>query len=305
MHRSPYSRKREELISKQSDRLNSQIDKSQNRFYKILLSSFIDSLPVDEDGVLTPNINSHFLPQKLDNLYDQFIEDDIAPIIGSFSLGVKKLLDANEDYFDSIKPSNNHEEKKNSILRALGIGLGVTLGGSLIQSFFTDRALIGTVKALTMTAMSTGLTITAFKIAAKEVVLRQGGGLLKKLFEEKLPDPYVKIDRVIGNNYAVELKLNYAVYRGGTIGTSRDFCIERNNKVFSRNEIMKFGTPQDEWGGYDDKGTGEFQGKTDPYNPLIDLGGYNCRHSFNWISDELAFHLRSELKPTSQNPQLN
>jgi hypothetical protein len=32
------------------------------------------------------------------------------------------------------------------------------------------------------------------------------------------------------------------------------------------------------------------------YQPLIDFGGYRCRHGIGWISDELAQDLRPDLK---------
>jgi hypothetical protein len=299
MARNPYSKAREDLITKQSDKLNAQINRAQNKFFKLINDGLLSSLPTDENGVLKMDMNSHFLPSKFDDFYDQFSEDEIKPVIGSFSKGIKKLLTANADYFDSIDPNGKHEETKASVLGTLGVSGAVLVGGSLLYSILSDRAAIQAVKSIVMSSISAGLTLPMLRTAVEEVVLRRGGGLLKNLFEEKLPDPYVKIDRFIGQKYATDLQLNYAIYQGGTIGTSRDFCIERNNKVFSRDEILKFGTPNDRFGGYTDKSLGEFQGKTDPYDPLTDCGGYNCRHSWDHISDELAFHLRPELKGRS------
>ena len=71
-------------------------------------------------------------------------------------------------------------------------------------------------------------------------------------------------------------------------------AIKRHGKLFSREEIEKFGTPQDQYGGYTNKSEGEFQGKTDPYNPFIDMGGYNCRHQYRWISEDLAKNIEPE-----------
>jgi hypothetical protein len=150
-----------------------------------------------------------------------------------------------------------------------------------------------------MSSMGAGITITALKITIDEIATKKEGGLIRNLFDKNIPDPFVKLDRFIGGKYAVDLKLNYAIYQGGLIGTSRDFCIVRNNKVFSRDEILKFGTPHDEFGGYSNKALGEFDGKTEPYNPFLDLGGYNCRHQLDFVSDELAFHLRPELRNTA------
>lgn len=303
MSRNPFSQQREDFLSKQSKKLNNDIDKSQKRFYRLLLDGFINGLAIDEYGILISTANTFLLPSRLDELYDAFIESDIKPIVNDFTSNIDKLLNLNKKYFDSIKAGAGHKSIKEIILSKLGITGAVTLGGSLIYSLLVDRDVIGAIKSVFMGSIGAGLTITAFKIAVEHIVTKNKGGLIKDLFEQTLPDPYVKIDRFIGVTYSTELLLKYAKYQGGVIKTSRDFCIERNNKVFSMDEIRKFGTPQDEFGGYTDKGLGKFQGKTDPYNPIIDLGGYNCRHQLDPISDELAFYLRPDLN--NQNPGLN
>lgn len=301
MTRNKYSLKREDFIAKQTDKLSGQIERAQNRFLKLLLESFISGMAVDEFGNLANDDNFFFLPSRLDKFYDDFLDDQIRPIMDGFTWNVDTLLKRNRQYFDTIKKSDNHDGIKDSVLNALGISSAGALGGSLLYSILANRDIIGAVKSVFMGATSVGLTITAFKSTVTDLVAKKDGGLLKSFFEEKLPDPYVKLDRFIGGKYAVDLQLNYAIYQGGIIGTSRPFCIERNNKVFSRDEIMKFGTSADEFGGYDDKATGHFQGKPDPYNPFIDIGGFRCRHAFDWISDELAFHLRPELAANRLN----
>jgi hypothetical protein len=181
-------------------------------------------------------------------------------------------------------------------MSVIGIDAAVVLGGSLLYSILADREVIQTIKSVVMSSMGAGITITALKITIDEITTKKEGGLIRNLFDKNIPDPFVKLDRFIGGKYAVDLKLNYAIYQGGLIGTSRDFCIVRNNKVFSRDEILKFGTASDAFGGYSNKALGEFDGKKEPYNPFLDCGGWGCRHAWDYISPELAFHLRPELR---------
>jgi hypothetical protein len=97
------------------------------------------------------------------------------------------------------------------------------------------------------------------------------------------------MQRVGANRIRVDLGLKYAVYQGGLIKTSRDFCEDRNNKCFSEKEIMSWENLN--WEGKPQIG----------YNALIDCGGYNCRHRLDWISEEYAKRLRPDLFKNNAN----
>lgn len=56
-------------------------------------------------------------------------------------------------------------------------------------------------------------------------------------------------------------------YVGGTIPTSRQFCINHNGKTMTKREIERVWRSQS-WGG------------KAPGNPFVVRGGYNCRHFF-------------------------
>lgn len=79
------------------------------------------------------------------------------------------------------------------------------------------------------------------------------------------------------------IKGQYAIYQGGLIQDSRQFCKERNNKVFTKAEIESW--KELEW-----------EGKPENYDPFINVGGTGCRHTLDWISIELAVILRPDLK---------
>jgi hypothetical protein len=105
------------------------------------------------------------------------------------------------------------------------------------------------------------------------------GGALDELHKEVTNDIVATADRLVGEQFRGELGLNFGIYEGSIIRTSRDFCIDHAGKLYHTSEIEKF-----------DPKTAKPPG----YNPFIDLGGYNCRHFFNWVSDELAIRIRPD-----------
>jgi hypothetical protein len=107
-------------------------------------------------------------------------------------------------------------------------------------------------------------------------------GALRKYWRQYAYDSYNAVREISNLHYANELKLNWFVYTGGIIPTSRRFCIKRNRKVFSRQDTEDWKNDPD----LIDKAT------VAQYNPLIDRGRYNCRHFIMWISDQEAERLK-------------
>ncbi len=115
---------------------------------------------------------------------------------------------------------------------------------------------------------------------------------------------YMQYDRAYAASLATKTGMKYSIYLGGLIRDSRDFCVAHNGKVWSKEEAYKWRKWTLEDGeypvGYEIKQKDknrvpsyiDFPG----YSPLIDLGGYNCRHHLGFISDELAYEMRHSLK---------
>ena len=84
-------------------------------------------------------------------------------------------------------------------------------------------------------------------------------------------------DRMVSNAHAKQGGLNYFQYKGGLIETSRDFCIARNDLVFRRGQ-------EEDW-----KNDPTLPGYPDPsYDPLVELGRWNCLHYLHWLTDDEA-----------------
>jgi len=101
---------------------------------------------------------------------------------------------------------------------------------------------------------------------------------LQKYYNQYMWEEIAQMERIQNNFYAEELELNWFIYEGGLIETSRQFCIKRDGKLFNRSDASKWRfdptLPQPE--------------TADTYQPLVELGRWNCRHSLRWITDEQA-----------------
>ena len=104
-------------------------------------------------------------------------------------------------------------------------------------------------------------------------------GALQKYHRNFTYDLYSQIDRATAKTYADDLGFEFAIYEGGLIETSREFCKDHNGNVYHKSEIADF----------DPK-----VAKQPDYNPFTDLGGYGCRHHLNWIPTALALAMRPD-----------
>ena len=111
-------------------------------------------------------------------------------------------------------------------------------------------------------------------------------GNFEKHYKTLATDVYAQLNSYTGALYAEKLNMKYFIYNGGLIKTSRDFCVHKNGHVFSNEEAEDWVSDPD-LKAIPDK---------ESYNWVIDRGGYNCRHTIDFIAKEVAFVLRPDLK---------
>lgn len=99
-------------------------------------------------------------------------------------------------------------------------------------------------------------------------------------------DSFQNYSRTLDEGFSKALNLNYAIYAGGKITTTRSFCLSRSGKVFNRETI-------ESWNDQD------WQGKIEGGDVLIDAGGHNCRHDYDWISYELAKRINPNIEKST------
>jgi len=292
----PYLKSRVNLI----ERKEKQFAKRLRLFREGLVKDLINQLLAEmstTSGVIDNSIGNLSLMNKIDQIYEQAINGTAGKTFtGKVAGDVDDIIDLNKKYYTKLLPGKNIT----GTLQVAGDYTKTYLGVSTEARAVSSGSIISdAMKPGSWTSRIKAALINSVENSVDERVFRKAIGRVGRDYDKevmkKLPNVYDKTENVMGKQVASQEEMHFAYYQGGIMAKTREFCEVRNNQVFHISEIAKFGTSSDEYGGYTNKSAGEFQGKTDVYDPFIDLGGYNCRHRYFYISNEAGFSLRPDL----------
>jgi len=227
--------------------------------------------------------------QGLFSVFQKFQKEYESTILGTVLDWAGRLFGLNAQYFEAF---DNPAESVDDAARRLTLqrwGYNTLtkelIPGGYFQSLFNSATVAQRVAGLVNQAIAQKMPLAQFQRVFRQVFVGQPGqGMLERHWKTNSFDLYQRIDRTANLVYADRLGLDYAIYSGTLEEDSRPFCIARVNKVFGRDEIAA-------WANL------EFAGKPKiGYDPFTDCGGFNCRHHLSWISNEIAAHLRPEIK---------
>ena len=242
-----------------------------------------------EDGRIKYTAKNLGRVQGLFSIFQKFQKEYENTILGTVLDWAGRLFGLNAQYFEAF---DNPAESVDDAARRLTLqrwGYNVLtkelIPGGYFQSLFNNANVAQRVAGLVNQAIAQKMPLAQFQRVFRQVFVGQPGqGMLERHWKTNSFDLYQRIDRTANLVYADRLGLDYAIYSGTLEEDSRPFCIARVNKVFGRDEIAA-------WANL------EFAGKPKiGYDPFTDCGGFRCRHHLSFISNEIAAHLRPELK---------
>jgi len=283
--------KRISFLSDRENKLKKRVSSIERKLFSIITSRLLNDLDTDAGAIKSTQSNIK-LTQRIDRLFNDFKKDFNSVVIGQLIDDLFGTLKLNDDYFNDFsnaKRIKSIKQKNRSIMYAR---LGVTSKGKVIEGGFIDNFLNDTsIKTEVVNATIANVTSRAPKAALRDELQTliigapdAAGGRLQSQYRTFVYDTYQEFDRSYGQLWADELKLTAFLYLGGKIKTTRKFCCERNGLVFTTKEAM-------EWKKMN------FAGKPRAgYNPLVQLGGHNCRHSTQWLSNDQALLFRKDLE---------
>lgn len=209
-------------------------------------------------------------------------------MLGTVLKWAGRLLGLNEQYFETFTdPAENiRDAARRLTLQRWGYNINTRelIPGGYFESLFNSASVAQRAASLVNQAIAQNMPLAQFQKTFRQVMVGQPGqGMLERHWKTNSFDLYQRIDRTANLIYADRLGLWYAVYSGTLEEDSRAWCIKHVNKVLSRAEI-------DKWRDATWKGK-----NTIGYDPYTDCGGFFCRHSWSWISDELAEKLRPDI----------
>ena len=255
------SKQRAILIDRFEDQKLTKIKGIQRAFKLAVVAHLLTKLSVKDDNL--KSTGSNFLAiAALEEVERQLFITHTQPFLIWMHKAAMRLLKANKDYFTGLRPQTV-AAVETKINNRLGIKAGSTLRrGGFLSTLGNNSKSFASITGLATRAVTGQLPVCDLKKAINNFA---SGESIVRDMAEKAIDIFPAIDRDTGNEFRQALGLRYAIYQGGVIKTSRPFCLERNDKVFTIDEIAS-------WANL------EFTGKSNPYNPFVDCGGYNCRH---------------------------
>jgi|ERR1044072_290120 hypothetical protein len=280
------------LVNSLLGKMDKQVEAAQRDLLRVVLNDFLDGMEQDEAGNIKNTLANKRRFASFETIFARFAKDRGLSVVQSIAEGTNKLVNFNHKYFSPFATKVTLAPIQENVKETLNAWLGITTRGSVqpngyLDALIKDATIKNQIKNLTLKAVISQAGYFDTKKALETFI--QGDsekvGALQKYYRNYAYDTFSVADRTAGKIYADKLRLNYAIYEGGIVEASREFCRKRNGKVFSREEIAEFDPQEARQPGYD---------------PFTDLGGYGCRHHLNWIPDAVAFALRPDLRSPAE-----
>lgn len=244
------------------------------------------------EGLLTRLQEVQADPALLATLLDEFTANVHVPVLTFFGQSLLELPALTLSYYAALDGATDYAALRapltDYIRTVFGIGPdGSPLPGGLLSTYAGDTTVKRELLSYGYRALTSGVGLSEYRRGLTELVTggADSGGLYTKLYNRAY-DTFNQTDRVLQGQAAESLGWDAFLYQGGLIASSRKFCKARNGKVWLRSEI-------EAWKAL------KFDGKPDPYEPFVQLGGYGCRHSLSGIPNLVALQLRPELREGS------
>jgi hypothetical protein len=283
-----YNKLKEDYIAKLLVKLDKDVNSLQKKLFEQLMEKYLNKF-VSENRKLTKNVDNFKLINNLDNIFSEFnrqFGNDIIKEIGEKIIQATALTD---NYWrDGINVSDATFASMKENTKWIYERLGITEQGNIIAGSYLDNlAKMPEVQTkirnyITNNVVS-GAGITAFQKGVKDLIVgtKDAPGVVLQYHKQYTFDVFNQVDQAINNTYADTLGLEYFIYLGTIIDTSRCFCVKRAGNVYHKSDAMNWKNDASLLSWY----------KKNPYNPLIDRGGFNCRHEIQWIPESMAKRL--------------
>jgi hypothetical protein len=313
--------RKQDFIDQHRDRLEKTVIKLQSDLLDKVIAEIVPQLDI-KDGLITDSTHNYQLLGDMDKVYKDFTNMSSSLIANQMSGVTNGLVNLGKSYF-TVALTDDLVKRFDKIVDAttkkmnirIGLDGGQLVRGGYLESFLKDQTLGTQIKNYIAKSVTGQIDTKDFISGLTDLVkgvphIDKNGdtiqtGALEKQFQRYGYDLYQQYDAAYNSTLAQEFDMNYFIYQGGLIKDSRDFCAAHNNNVYSKEEAAEWVNWVPSMGVYPPGYVVKQKDNSHPgymdypgYTPLVDRGGYNCRHMLGYISDELAFSLRPDLKET-------
>jgi hypothetical protein len=302
-------KKKEKFLDDMRTKLEKTTIRLQGDLFERIIEDIIPRLDV-KDGKLLETANNYRLITELNRVYDTFNFKVAETILPQVTKGINGIVSLNKGYFAlamaELPKRFDEVIRATKVLTDLRVGLRMDKmirGGMMMNMIKGDPQELQ--HLLANAVVGQGDMRDFIKIIKENIVGTDAKpGSLDRQFKRFTYDTFMQYDRAYNKKLIDEFGFKYFVYEGNLIKDSRDFCVCHIDKVYSVEEAQEWSkwVPADceypEAHPMKSKRPNEvpsylgFLG----YDPIIDLGGYNCRHLAAFIPDDLAKKLRPDIQ---------
>lgn len=252
------------ITSRAEENLTKAVTKAQKELFADIQTT-LSRLELDNEGMIKQSVANRKILQKADRVFDKAMKDSgYYSSLNQYTGAITALTDANAAYFnfilDTFTPDALYLKslQKSSVETIVNLlandGLEVQLKQPLMQILNQN--------------VNSGASLTDMLKQVREFI--QGSpdaeGKLLRYSKQISRDTLFNFSASMQESISQNAGLEYYQYLGHAMDTSRDFCLARKNKFFSKKEVEKWAKLN--W-------AGKRQGTT-ASTIFIYRGGYGC-----------------------------
>ncbi len=283
---------------KVSSRLDKKISNSEKQLLKKsktianqlypLYREYAASLQKDSDGNILNNVNNISIVNASKRvIFGYFERKGFSALYKLFNDTFKTIDGENVKYYSYIVDKSIAQDAANKVQAQMTdrVGNSDLTGDGLIPQLLDPNEISRQIQNTMMKAVNSELTSYEMNKELKNGIVGDDKrfGFVESYYYQNGYDSFAEYERASKEGYSKILELNYAIYQGGEIKSTRSFCDTRNGNVYNRETI-------ESWQNLN------WQGKKKGHNIIIDAGGYNCRHYYDWVTFALARRLDPEIQ---------
>lgn len=235
----------------------------------------MDSLSTDADGRIRNTVANIQVENRVAVQFNRFQSAQRKGLLKWVLDGVLKILGANELYFGHhLRAETVHKQATRRLLVRLGVEDNEITPDSWLDTLGAANSVKVQVMSRFASAVLGGSSLKDFRANLASQFIGELG-LLEKHWNTHTSNLMLGVDREVQLYYADSLQLNFALYGGTEKDNTRNFCLRRYGRVYSRDFINAWNSLN-------------WKGKIDGATVESTLGGHNCRHFFSWMSEDAA-----------------
>jgi hypothetical protein len=284
--------KKDKFLENREDVLDRKVIAAQKKLLDVIVDEFLDQLETS-GGVIQNNGKNISATQAIEKIFADFDKTLNKDLVDGYIKDIQAGQALNTQYFSTFEEDpKQFATTSNRVQTTVRNRLGITKDNTIKRNGYLGNFLRNNPGRQEVLEIATkAITGEQSKAEArKQLATSVTGdgtvsGSLAGHYRTFINDTYQQIDNLESKEYATALGMKAAYYLGGTINTTRKFCRQRNGNLYTDEEIASWENLK-------------WQGKNKNYDPFTDMGGYNCRHRFRYISNKQAARNRPDLELT-------